>query len=66
MESADIIASILSLKAEIEAERGSAIKITLSGASEAHLLAKEIGEAGVGVVLRPSRPFPKSWERARM
>jgi len=38
----------------------------LSGASEAHLLAKEIGRAGVGVILNPSRPFPNEWRSRRI
>ncbi|KAG5721025.1 hypothetical protein E4T56_gene1508, partial [Termitomyces sp. T112] len=44
----------------------SSIKFTFTGASEAHLLAKEIGEAGIGVILAPSRPFPGTWESRRI
>lgn len=40
--------------------------MTLSGATEAHLLAKEIGEAGVGVIFVSSRPFPTTWEQKRV
>lgn len=65
VESADIIASLIQLKYEVEQANGSSIKLTLSGASEAHLLAKELGEAGVGVILTSPRPFPLSWESRR-
>lgn len=64
--SADVIATLLLLKAEVEAQTGTKIQMTLSGATEAHLLAKEIGEAGVGVVFVSSRPFPTTWEQRRL
>ncbi|KAJ7669296.1 carbohydrate esterase family 9 protein [Mycena polygramma] len=65
VESADIIASVLVLKKEVEAVSGTPIRLTLAGASEAHLLAKEIGEAGVGVIVE-QRPFPGMWEQQRI
>ncbi|KAJ6572062.1 carbohydrate esterase family 9 protein [Mycena capillaripes] len=65
VESADIIASLLVLKKEVEAANGTPIRLTLTGATEAHLLAKEIGQAGVGVILE-QRPFPSSWQRKRI
>ena len=64
--SADIIASILALKAEVEAKLHTSLKFTIIGGSEAHLLAKELGEANVGVILSPARPFPNYWEERRM
>ncbi|KAH9935457.1 composite domain of metallo-dependent hydrolase [Fomitopsis serialis] len=42
------------------------IKMTFAGASEAHLLAKEIGEAGIGVLITRPRPFPGTWEQRRI
>ncbi|KAJ6532734.1 carbohydrate esterase family 9 protein [Mycena vulgaris] len=65
VESADIIASVLRLKKEVEAAKGNTIRLTISGATEAHLLAKEIGEAGVGVIIE-QRPFPSTWEHKRL
>ncbi|KAJ7931230.1 carbohydrate esterase family 9 protein [Mycena leptocephala] len=65
VESADIIASLLVLKKEVEAVKGNPIRLTLAGATEAHLLAKEIGKAGVGVIIE-QRPFPSSWEQKRI
>jgi hypothetical protein len=64
--SVDTIASLILLKKEIEETRNSCLRLTITGASEAHLLAKELGEAGVGVILNPVRPFPYRWEDRRM
>jgi hypothetical protein len=61
-----IIASSIQLKNEVKAWTGTDIQLTVAGAAEAHLLAKELGEAGVGVILTPSRPFPRKWESKRM
>ncbi|KAJ2918066.1 hypothetical protein MD484_g2411, partial [Candolleomyces efflorescens] len=65
VQSADVIASIIQLKAEVESHSNTPLKVTLVGANEAHLLAKEIGEAGIGVILAP-RPFPGSWKSRRI
>ena len=64
--SADIISSLLLLKDEVEEHTKKTMKLTIAGGSEAHLLAKELGEAGVGVILIPARSFPKEWEGRRM
>ncbi|KAJ7678491.1 carbohydrate esterase family 9 protein [Mycena rosella] len=64
--SADIIASLILLKREVEHAKGRRIQMTITGAAEAHLLAKELGEAGVGVILNPARSFPFLWEDRRM
>lgn len=66
VHSADEIASLLMLKDEVERKFKSSIRMTLSGATESHLLAKEIGEANVGVILNPVRPYPASWSRRRI
>lgn len=60
------MASLIALKQEVEAQTGHAMAMTFAGASEAHLLAKEIGDNHVGVILTPSRPFPFTWESQRM
>lgn len=66
VQNADIIASLIELKKEIQTRTGTDIQLTVAGAAEAHLLAKELGEAGVGVILTPSRPFPDDWESKRI
>ena len=43
--SADIMATLLQLKAEVEELRGTRIKMVFFGASEVHLLAADIGES---------------------
>ncbi|KAJ7150973.1 carbohydrate esterase family 9 protein [Mycena crocata] len=65
VESADIIASLLVLKKEVEATTRNSIRLTLAGATEAHLLAKEIGQAGVGVLVQ-QRPYPSTWQQKRI
>lgn len=65
-ESADIIASLIKLKQEVVASKSVDLKLTITGAAEAHLLAKHLGDANIGVILTPSRPFPQSWEMKRM
>ena len=64
--SADVIASVIALKNEVEAKLGASLKFTILGATEAPLLAKELGAANVGVVFTPARPFPNSWEERRV
>ncbi|KIJ61349.1 hypothetical protein HYDPIDRAFT_116118 [Hydnomerulius pinastri MD-312] len=64
--SADIIATLIRLKKEVESATGHTIKMTITGASEAHLLARELAHADVGVVLKPARPFPLKWEEKRI
>ncbi|KAJ6572059.1 carbohydrate esterase family 9 protein [Mycena capillaripes] len=65
VESADIIASLLVLKKEVEAAKGKSIRLTLAGATEGHLLAKEIAQAGVGVLIQ-QRPYPSTWQKKRI
>ncbi|KAK0203390.1 hypothetical protein DFS33DRAFT_1383654 [Desarmillaria ectypa] len=64
--SADIMASLIQLKHEAEQISGKAIRMTFLGAPEAHLLATEIGNAGVGVILGRVRPFPNDWQSRRI
>ncbi|EMD37398.1 hypothetical protein CERSUDRAFT_114069 [Gelatoporia subvermispora B] len=66
VESADAMASLIELKRDVEAKFSRPMKVTFTGAAEAHILAKEIGEADIGVVLYPSRPFPSTWEQRRI
>jgi len=65
-QSADIIASLIKLKQEVEVTNAVDIKLTVAGAAEAHLLAEHLGEANIGVILTPSRAFPETWEMKRI
>lgn len=64
--SADIIATLIVLKREIEHHTKTKMKLTIAGGGEAHLLAKELGAAKVGVILNPVRPFPATWGSRRI
>ncbi|KAF5378365.1 hypothetical protein D9615_008768 [Tricholomella constricta] len=46
VDSADVMATLLNLKLQYESSSGNVIRLTFAGASEAHLLAEEIGKAG--------------------
>ncbi|KAJ3903557.1 hypothetical protein F5879DRAFT_1002385 [Lentinula edodes] len=63
--SADAITTLISLKQELEAVNENKIHLTIFGATESHLLAKELAEPGVGVVVGPVHPIPDSWEIRR-
>ncbi|CAE6350761.1 unnamed protein product [Rhizoctonia solani] len=63
---ADDMATLLELKSEIEDLTSIPLRLTFAGATEAHIIAKEIAAAGVGVIVIPSRSFPASWDRARV
>ncbi|CCM03596.1 uncharacterized protein FIBRA_05734 [Fibroporia radiculosa] len=65
-DSADVIATLIVLKKEVEAKFGSTVKMTITGALEAHILAQELAEANVGIIQVPTRPFPTTWERLRI
>jgi len=66
VENADIMATLILLKHEYEAESGQQLQVTFSGATEAYLLASEIAEAGVSVILTSPRPYPRTWEQRRV
>ncbi|KDR83960.1 hypothetical protein GALMADRAFT_236481 [Galerina marginata CBS 339.88] len=66
VDSLDIMASLLILKADVEDRIGSRMRMVFSGAMESHLLAKEISDADVGVILNPARPFPMVWDQRRI
>lgn len=66
VDSADIMATLIKLKQEIESDTKKRLQFTFVGASEAHILADEIGQAGIGIILRPVRPFPYAWKSKRI
>ncbi|KAJ3568395.1 hypothetical protein NP233_g5740 [Leucocoprinus birnbaumii] len=66
VDSADIMATLIKLKQDIERDTKTHLQFTFVGASEAHILAREIGNAGIGVILSPVRPFPSTWKAKRI
>ncbi|KAG9120123.1 hypothetical protein FRC07_004525, partial [Ceratobasidium sp. 392] len=65
VEKADIMATLLRLKSEVEAISNSTLHLVFAGATESHLLANEISEAKVDVILAPLRSFPRLWDQKR-
>lgn len=63
---ADIIATLITLKKEVEDTMKIEMCLTITGGAEAHLLAKELSAANVGVILTPSQPFTYVWESRHM
>ncbi|KAJ7448142.1 hypothetical protein FB451DRAFT_1567335 [Mycena latifolia] len=59
VHNADIIATLLLLKAEFETPNSATLRMTFAGATEAHLLATQIGAAGASVILAPRAPVPR-------
>lgn len=66
VKNADVIASLLALKAEVETQSNVPMKLTIIGGAEAHLLASELADASVGVIVSPVRSFPRTWEGRRV
>ena len=65
------MATLVRLKEEVEhkifteTNMHEKLKLTFSGATEAHVLARELRRAKVGVLVRP-RPYPYTWDSRRM
>lgn len=60
------MATLISLKKQYEAQAKLTLRMTFAGASEAHILAKEIANAGVSVIITSPRPLPATWSQQRM
>lgn len=73
VHSADTIATIISLKSEIESAIAKSttsaspakLRLVLVGGAEAHILANELAEANIAVVLAPLLPHAQSWDQKR-
>ncbi|KAG6911405.1 hypothetical protein DXG01_016502 [Tephrocybe rancida] len=66
VDNADIMSTLLKLKSDYEEWSDIIIHMTFTGAAEAHLLAEEISQAGVSVVITSPRPYPGAWENRRI
>lgn len=66
INSADGIASALRVKQDVEkALKGAKIKMAIIGGAESHLVAQELADAAVGVILTPLQPMPLNWDSRR-
>ncbi|KAF9220135.1 hypothetical protein BS17DRAFT_787951 [Gyrodon lividus] len=65
VDSADIMAALLRLKGEYEQISGNTLQLTFAGALESHLIAKEIANAGVSVIVTQPKPYPDTWDQRR-
>jgi imidazolonepropionase-like amidohydrolase len=72
VHSADLIASLLRVKADVEAaisaEDSSStaqLRLILVGGAESHLLADELAAANISVVLAPLLPYSETWDQRR-
>jgi len=63
---ADIIATVLAVKAEVETSNKHKMRLVFMGAAEAHLVVSELRNADVGVILTPPRSFPYTWDHRRV
>ncbi|KAK3321904.1 hypothetical protein B0H66DRAFT_531267 [Apodospora peruviana] len=64
--SADAIAAVLKIQSELyEATSGWAIRVVIIGGAESWLLAEELAEAKVGVVLAPLQSYANTWAERR-
>ncbi|KAJ6607174.1 hypothetical protein B0H10DRAFT_2073018 [Mycena sp. CBHHK59/15] len=66
VHNADIMATLLHVKAEFDRLYHPFLRMTFAGATEAHLLAEQIGSARVSVILAPARPYPGTWDLRRI
>ncbi|KAK8155039.1 hypothetical protein BKA80DRAFT_304450 [Phyllosticta citrichinensis] len=65
VDSADTTASILRVKGAVEQAANRKIRLAIVGGAEAHLVAKELAAADVGVVLAPLLQYSQAWDQRR-
>ena len=71
VHSADTITSIIRMKSAVESaiakstSKDTKLRIVIIGAAEAHLVANELAEANISVVLAPLQPHQGSWDQKR-
>ena len=66
VHSADLIASLLRLKTEVEdAIDATDMRLVIVGGAESYMLAEELATANVGVALAPLLPYSETWDQRR-
>ncbi|KAL7420676.1 hypothetical protein Q5752_004627 [Cryptotrichosporon argae] len=59
---ADVIASVVALKKEVAPDA----KITILGGAEAWMVADDLADENIGVIVSPARSFPSDWDSRRI
>ncbi|MCJ1308031.1 hypothetical protein MMC25_001681 [Agyrium rufum] len=65
VHSADAIAAVLRVKAEVESATSSTLRMVIIGGAESHLVASEIAASKVSVILAPLLAYAGSWDQRR-
>ncbi|WVN90229.1 uncharacterized protein L203_105465 [Cryptococcus depauperatus CBS 7841] len=62
VSSADTMSALIRLKRSV----GQKVKLTFIGAHEAWLVAQELAEQNIGVIVAPARSYPETWNQRRI
>ncbi|KAK0926358.1 hypothetical protein LTS16_001308 [Friedmanniomyces endolithicus] len=65
VHSADTIATLLRLKAEIETATSHPLRLIIHGGAESYLLAPELAASNTSVILAPLLPYSVTWDQRR-
>lgn len=65
IHSADTTATVIKLKAELEAAGAKNLTLIIHGGAESHIVATELAEANIPVVLAPLLAYSQSWDERR-
>ncbi|KAK5173901.1 uncharacterized protein LTR77_002582 [Saxophila tyrrhenica] len=65
VHSADLIASLLRVKAEVEAATDHTLRLIIIGGAESHLLAPSLAATNTSVLLAPFLAFSETWDQRR-
>lgn len=66
VDSADIMATLIQLKREVERKTGNSLKFVFAGGAEAWMVASDIAAANINVILTPPRFYPGTWDKKRI
>ncbi|OWZ77540.1 amidohydrolase [Cryptococcus neoformans Bt85] len=62
VSSADVISALVRLKREV----GRKVKITILGGHESWLIAQDLADEDIGVIVAPARSYPEEWGQRRI
>ncbi|GAA5972136.1 hypothetical protein JCM8115_007136 [Rhodotorula mucilaginosa] len=64
-DKADVLASLVKLKLAIESKLPQKMRWVIHGGQEAHLVASQLADAEINVILTSPRSFPTTWDARR-